>query len=649
MRAKVLFFIAALGIITLPLTGCGGGDGTSGPTAVAGVTRGVITSMGNGVSVNNVAFDTNNATITMDDPADPPVLKPGMVVTVKGEFNDATHGKSVEVKFADILKGPIATFDNLSSMVVLKQKVKFDPAKTVFDNFSGVGTSRVSPGQMVQISGFTDAAGTIQATFVERKLPDWQAATIVEIKGTIATMPTATTFTIGGLTADFTGLTLPTGTAVGSFVKVLGRIPTLTSTTLTATSVQLRKEGVEGEGAEGNRMEVEGFVSALAGNTFKVGGTPVNAGTLSLAGIANGVMVEVEGILVGGVLMATKIEVEAVTHARDFFAKADLVGTWNIVMFATGPEVRAGTQPGWTRGTATVDALGHLTFTSLATNTGNVTPLPTPGAVIWSIDANGVVSAGGVSGGLVGSHGIMAANKQMIVGTVTVAANSRAIGVAVKQVPGVPFTSADVIGPASFAMHMLHSGASTVWESGAGTINSSSQITITSDFSPAGPVTPAIPNSASISITSAGLVHLSSDPTFEGAMTPDKKVVIATSTDTSGTIPVYTLNIIMLTGQTFAMADLAGIWRYQTLSSSLWEYGKYSIASTGVATQLSKTDSNGNTTPGNTITVTVDPAGTIASPTEPTLHGTMSFNKQMIVTTVTRGVGAYDIAVALKR
>ena len=118
MRAKILFFVAALAIATLSLAGCGGG-GDGGGTPVTGVSRGAITSVGNSITVNGVEFSTTGAAITMDDPTDSTTLKQGMVVTVRGEFDDAIRGKAFEVKVANDLKGPIAAFNNLSSSMTI--------------------------------------------------------------------------------------------------------------------------------------------------------------------------------------------------------------------------------------------------------------------------------------------------------------------------------------------------------------------------------------------------------------------------------------------------------------------------------------------------------------------------------------------------
>ena len=80
-------------------------------------------------------------------------------------------------------------------------------------------------------------------------------------------------------------------------------------TILNGASIQLFNGGSEAvAGAEGNHMEVAGFVTGLNMDTFKVGGTPVKSGTVPLpAGFANNVKVLVKGTLTGGVIMASQV------------------------------------------------------------------------------------------------------------------------------------------------------------------------------------------------------------------------------------------------------------------------------------------------------------------------------------------------------
>ena len=305
-----LLFFAISTIALITLSGCDSGGGSAASTGSPGVSQGVVTQLGS-VYVNGVKFDTADATISMENPGDTAAgIKVGMVVTVKGSFSDDTHGKATSVTFSDNMEGPIAAFDNSAgSMTVLGQKIIFN-SQTIFDDFPTKGTSSVVTGQMIQVSGFTDPNGVIRATRIERHLPNWTPNTIVELKGTIGTMPSASIFTIGDLTVNATGLPLPPGIKAGSFVKVEGKLAAFNSTTLKATNVSSRKDGIEIKETDGDRTEVEGYVKNLSGNRFMVGSTLVNAGSLSLVGVANGVKVEVKGRFLNGILIASKIEIE---------------------------------------------------------------------------------------------------------------------------------------------------------------------------------------------------------------------------------------------------------------------------------------------------------------------------------------------------
>jgi len=59
---------------------------------------------------------------------------------------------------------------------------------------------------------------------------------------------------------------------------------------------------------EGDWVEVEGYVVSLSGSTFTVSRMAVNAGGAPMTGVAEGVLVEVEGWYTGGSVYAENIE-----------------------------------------------------------------------------------------------------------------------------------------------------------------------------------------------------------------------------------------------------------------------------------------------------------------------------------------------------
>lgn len=315
MKAKGIIAAVIAIILAMAFSGCGGGDGGPAPTAVQGVSKGVITGLGS-IMVNGVRFNVGGAAIQVDDnPGIENDLKVGMVVTVRGTIDVASRtGNAASVEFADNLEGPVTSIDlAANTMAVLGQTVKVLPA-AIFDDTTDLTTLAV--GNVVEVSGFPDATGAIQATRIELKLTAPAAATPVEVKGTVANLDsTARTFTVGALTVVFGSATLrdfpASGIGNGQFVEVKSTFGQLTGTILTAVTVEL-EPGIEA--AENDRVEVEGivtnFVAGATTSTFTVNGVNVSAANTLLAGVTNGVAVEAEGNFVGGVLVATEVKLE---------------------------------------------------------------------------------------------------------------------------------------------------------------------------------------------------------------------------------------------------------------------------------------------------------------------------------------------------
>ncbi len=183
-------------------------------------------------------------------------------------------------------------------------------------------------GNVVEVSGFVNFDGSIQATYIERKAIAPAPGDIFEIKGTVS--PTnynpPNSFEINGLTIDITGAMLPDGIpAIGDLVEVKG--DNLVGNTLEATEVEIEPAGLGVDEAE--KAEVEGFITNLNGGakTFEVNGQLVNYATANFVGgteaeLRDGIKVEAEGPISGGILQAVKIEFE---DSVKFEANADSV------------------------------------------------------------------------------------------------------------------------------------------------------------------------------------------------------------------------------------------------------------------------------------------------------------------------------------
>jgi len=353
-----------------------------------------------------------------------------------------------------------------------------------------------------------------------------------------------------------------------------------------------------------------------------------NTGTLRYRGDAS-------MILAGGTASVT-IQMSATVT----FSQTDLAGDWDGVFF------RAGNSPGWhwERVACTISGSGGITGTMQLDSTGDNT-LPAPGSILWTISAAGVVSEGG-SGGDASFHGQMSSNKLLIIGTSNGSGNSAELRVFRKRT-GTVFTSADLANN-TFTLHTLNSGTDNTWEYGAGTIDGSGQVTLTSKVNPSGPTSPG--TAGTLSVSSSGIVTESINSTFYGVMTDDKKVIFVI--DSTGSGSSYGFTVITFTGQTYTQSDYAGIYNFSVIRNNLttpgWAYGVSSIDAAGAGTYLSYTDSVGGATPAG-FTRVLSASGVVTVPEDATAHGQMSYNKDITVRTNTNATtGRYGITIGFK-
>ncbi|MGD2137701.1 MAG: DUF5666 domain-containing protein [Gammaproteobacteria bacterium] len=318
---NVLYCAMAVG--ALAAAGCGGGGGSSVASGGIGgtgiTTSGTITGFGS-VFVNGIEFETGGSTFDVDDDntATESDLGIGMVVTVTGDVNDdGVSGTADSIVYDDEFEGPVAGLTaedpatGARTFTVFGITVIVDRNPTVFE---GTTFDTLADNDLVEVSGFFDAASALHATRLE-KVGEYPADTKVEIKGNVSGFNGTDTFTLGSVTITFDGATdlseLPGGAvADGQYVEVEGVLTSLTA--IAATRIELENEGFEDTEDE---VSIEGLVTDFVSiSDFSVDGQAVDASGAAFSpasledAIGDGDRVEVEGPIQAGVLQAVEVE-----------------------------------------------------------------------------------------------------------------------------------------------------------------------------------------------------------------------------------------------------------------------------------------------------------------------------------------------------
>ena len=314
--------------MALALAGCGGGGGASdGVTSTSGTSIGTITGFGS-IFVNGIEYETpNSADINLDnDDGDSSDLRVGMVVTVTGSVNDdGMTGVADSVEYDDELEGivisnSIAPGARTGKLDIMGQQVMVT-ATTVFESNVGgiISVDQIAAGNVVEVSGFADGTGNIEATRIEVKaatLSEYLAShDAIEVKGMINGLDTvAFTFELGELTVDYSGASLPQdGLTNDMYVEVKSTSGIDVGTgNLIASEVELEDDGKYGyEGDEGEQLEIKGTISSdFDGLSFQINGTTVLVVDAT----------EFEHIKAVDLLKGTRIEAEG-----EFNAEGELV------------------------------------------------------------------------------------------------------------------------------------------------------------------------------------------------------------------------------------------------------------------------------------------------------------------------------------
>jgi len=326
--ARRLSMTAAAALL-VGLGACGGSDSHDKvvpppPVQETGVVSvGVITGFGS-VYVNGVRYDTNGASVLMDDQAAAEsALKVGQYVELKGHSLGAEHYADV-IRYHNVIEGPIASIDvAASSFVAMGQTVLVTTETSLGDDITPSSIEGLAVADVVEVSGVVTTGGVIEATRVDIK-PDGGPFDVTGYVSKLA--PDAKLFNINALVVDYSRANMEDFTtgqpSEGDLVLVKG-FTFDPYGTFVATRVELRSDDWLKADA-GDELEVEGtitdFVSAAA---FKVAGRAVTTTPTTLyehgtaANLANDVLVEVEGTAnAEGVLVAFKVKFKEVSTIR---------------------------------------------------------------------------------------------------------------------------------------------------------------------------------------------------------------------------------------------------------------------------------------------------------------------------------------------
>jgi hypothetical protein len=332
MHSAIRNSIAVAGALLLAVA-CGGGGGDMPPPNRA-FTQGTIMGFGS-VIVNGVRFDDSAAQVTDDDGQlhDKGDLKLGMNVDIdsSGIDRSSNTAKASHIRFGAAIVGPVSAISSATTpktLTVLDETVEVSDT-TVFDDSLPNGFASINVGDVIAVHALFDAAS---GHYLAKRIEAAPGATVFKLRGVVANLDTtAKTFTIGSATIDFSQVpaaSVPADLANGQKVRVQLQTTKNASGQWVAISIQVQQNEMENE--DRDEAEVQGTITTFTSTTsFSVNGLPVDATNAQFpdgtAGIVLGAMVEVEGAVVNGVLVATKVELEDM-HQNDDRNKNELHG-----------------------------------------------------------------------------------------------------------------------------------------------------------------------------------------------------------------------------------------------------------------------------------------------------------------------------------
>jgi len=299
----------------------GGGLLAGGGIGGTGISVGEISGFGS-IIVNDVDFDTTKAQVFVSgrkvgegNSGVRNNLALGMIVRVEGNFLGTETGQADRIVFNENVLGPVTAVETLDTGVkkitVLGQIVIVDE-DTYLMGTDDIGDI-LTKGNVLQISGWTDGYGVIQATYVGLKpesTADFTAKGIVTQVNERQKTLRVNLLSVDFNQAELRGFPDSEPPAIGQLIVATGMLDA--NGILIAKDIGLKKD-IEVEDAQD--IEIEGIVSTQFSSPleFTLGTTPVitDAETV-FKGIApddifSGLRLLVKGSLTGGQLLADEV------------------------------------------------------------------------------------------------------------------------------------------------------------------------------------------------------------------------------------------------------------------------------------------------------------------------------------------------------
>ena len=329
-------------LVSASVVACGGSSSTITSAGISGtgVTQGTITGFGS-IFVNGVRYEVSDDTVFDVDGTPINVathqedLKVGMVVRLDWTSFDDGRTEADSVIYDDSIEGPITSVitditASRKSFVVMGVIVEVDDSTTVFHDSTASSTAfgfdTIAQNDVIEVSGFVDASGTVSATLVEKKseLVPGSTNTPVEMRGAITNLTQSAgstgSFDLNGVSINFDSTTtledLPNGLQNGLVVEVKGAFSDTIPPSIQAREIENEDDDDLGAGSSSDQsFSVQGLIAGFidSDTEFTINGIRVRVGSSVPAStrnqLANGLLVEVEGSIINDVLQANQVEI----------------------------------------------------------------------------------------------------------------------------------------------------------------------------------------------------------------------------------------------------------------------------------------------------------------------------------------------------